>query len=313
MKGILKRTALLAIAALLPLSGLAQQATPKDPKSPVPGAADGRGPSGPVELKILAPKPDEVIPVPPPAAGQAPAKGAPVEVKFELKGFETFQDPATKSGQYIALFLDHIPYFSHWDAAKPWLFKNVPSGSHTLRAVVARPWNESIKEPGGFATVTFHVGGKDGKNTPAPGEPMLTVLQPRRGARYSTVQAQRLMLDFFVSGCTVGEDTVPNSCRVRYKLDDKPEVILTKPGPSSLEGLAAGKHAYVVGLTRGGKVAPGEYALVSGTFEIEPGSLMVPTTGEPATSSAPPSTAPGQPGPGGGASEPAPTPRRPAP
>ncbi|MGZ6988841.1 MAG: hypothetical protein ACXVH0_07770, partial [Thermoanaerobaculia bacterium] len=56
----------------------AETPTPKDPKSPVAGFADGRGPSGPVGLKIVSPGADEVIPIPEATAGQPPAKVAPV-------------------------------------------------------------------------------------------------------------------------------------------------------------------------------------------------------------------------------------------
>ena len=65
----------------------APSATPRDPKSPVAGIADGRGPTGPVQVTILSPKPDEVIPIPPAAAGQPAATGAPVEVKIDLKDY----------------------------------------------------------------------------------------------------------------------------------------------------------------------------------------------------------------------------------
>ena len=69
-----------------------------------------------MSLKITSPKPDEVIPIPPADAGQPAATGAPVEVKLELTGYETFQDPATKHGQYVALMLDNFPtVFAYFD------------------------------------------------------------------------------------------------------------------------------------------------------------------------------------------------------
>ncbi|MFI5121054.1 MAG: hypothetical protein ACHQM4_11605, partial [Thermoanaerobaculia bacterium] len=76
----------LAFAVVGPLQ--AQTATPKDPKSPVPGFADGRGPTGPVTLKIASPAANEIIPVPEAPAGQPPAKGAPVTLKVELTNYE---------------------------------------------------------------------------------------------------------------------------------------------------------------------------------------------------------------------------------
>lgn len=274
--------AALALVLVRPLP--AQTATPKDPKSPIAGFVDGRGPTGPVTLKIVSPKPDEVIPIPAAAAGQPAATGAPVEVRVELAGYETFQDPATKQGQYVALMLDNFPtVFSYYEVTKPWLFKKIPSGTHTLRAFPMRPWGESIKEPSAFAIVTFHVGEKDGKNTAEAGSPILTVVAPR-----GKMKGGKVLLDVLVSGCPVAEQTVPDSCRLRYKLDTQPEVTLTKLEPVWLENLAPGRHAYVVGLTREQKVVPGAFALYQGSFEVE-GSANPAAPG-----AAPPAKATGQ-------------------
>ena len=128
MKLAAKLFAATAVFAVLAAPAPAQ--TPKDPKSPVAGFPDGRGPSGPVSMKIVAPKADEVVPIPPAEAGQPAATGAPVEVKIELTGYETFQDPASKKGQYVALMLDNIPtVFAYYDVSKPWVFKRIPKKS----------------------------------------------------------------------------------------------------------------------------------------------------------------------------------------
>jgi hypothetical protein len=274
MKGILNRAVLLGAAALLPLHAFAHQPTPKDPKSPVPGAADGRGPSGPVELKIVSPKPDEVIPMPPAQAGQPEPKGAPVTVKVELRNFETFEEAATKTGQHLEILVDSLPSSFPWrDATKPYTFKSLPKGTHTLRIVAVRPWGEAIKEPAALGTVTFHVGEKDGKQTPEPGVPMVTVVAPRGKVKGA---GGKVLFDFLVAGCAVAENTVPDSCRVRYKIDTQPEVTLTKADPVWLEQLAPGRHVYVVGLTREGKIVPGAFALYQGAFEVESGAAPPP-------------------------------------
>lgn len=262
----LARTLTAALGVLvLALPAIAQ--TPKDPKSPIAGFPDGRGPTGPVTLKIVAPKPDEVLPIPPAAAGQPAATGGPVEVKVELTGYETFQDPATKHGQYVALMLDNFPtVFAYYDVSKPWLFKKVPKGTHTLRAFPMRPWGESIKEDGAFASVTFHVGEKDGKNTNEPGAPVLTVVSPRGKVK---AENGRVLLDFNVTGCPVAEKGAENSCRVRYKLDTEKEVTLSKEDAVWLENVAPGKHAWVVGITRDEKIVPGPFTLAQGSFEVE--------------------------------------------
>jgi len=282
----LSKTFALGLTVVLLHPAFAQTAAPKDPKSPVAGIADGRGPTGPVTLKIVSPAQDEVIPIPEAAAGQPPAKGAPVTLKVELANFETFEDAATKTGQRLEILVDNISSTFPWrDATKPYTFKSLPKGTHMVRIFPVRPWGEAIKEPSALASVTFHVGEKDGKNTVEPGSPVLTVVAPRGKVKGD---AGKVLLDVLVSGCPVAEQSVADSCRLRYKVDTQPEVTLTKVEPVWLEGLTPGRHAYVVGLTRDQKVAPGAFALYQGSFEVE--SLVNPA----APASAPPAKATGQ-------------------
>lgn len=260
------RCLLATFVALITLPARGDQVTPKDPKSPIPEHADGRGPTGPVELKILAPKPDEVIPMPQAAPGQPPPKGAVVEVKFELKNYEAFQDPKTQSGQGVGIVFDNGPVMVDFDPSKPWVFRNVPKGTHTIRAFAVRPWHESLKEPGAFAMVTFHVAEKDGKHMPDPKVPLLTGNRPK--GKYPKGEAHKVMLDFLVRGCKVADHEVPDSCRVRYRIDERPEVTLTKDEPVWLTDLPPGKHAYVIALTKDGKIIEGPFNLYRGSFEI---------------------------------------------
>lgn len=257
-------TAAVAAGTLLALTAVAQPPTPKDPKSPVSGCVDGRGPTGPVEVRFHSPRPGDVIPLPQMPVGQPPAKGAPVEVKLEVKNYETFLDPATKCGQGIALIFDNGPTAVHYEPTKPWLYPRVPPGTHTIRAFPVRPWGESIKETGAFAMVTFSVGQKDGKNSPGSNAPFLTVSSPR--GKYP--KGEKVLLDFLVSGCVVSGKDVPDSCRVRYRIDEMPEVTLSSSDPVWLTGLSAGRHAFVVGLTRQGKLIEGTFVLHQGLFEV---------------------------------------------
>jgi hypothetical protein len=282
----LSKTFVLGLTVVLLQPAFAQTATPKDPKSPVAGIPNGRGPTGPVTLKIVSPAADEIIPVPEAPAGQPPTKGAPVTLKVELANFETFEDDATKSGQHLEILVDNIAALFPWrDATKPYTFKSLPKGTHTVRIFPVRPWGEAIKEPSALAMVTFHVGEKDGKNTAEPGSPVLTIVAPRGKVKGET---GKVLLDVLVTGCPVAEQSVPESCRLRYKFDTQPEVTLAKLEPVWLENLTPGRHAYVVGLTRGQKIVPGAFALYQGSFEVE--SAANPA----APGSAPPAKATGQ-------------------
>ena len=236
--------------------------TPKDPKSPLPGFADGRGPTGPVEIKILDPKPGEVIPV----AG-AGATGSPVRLVVELKNYETFLDPSTKTGQAVAIVLDGLPYFTLYDGTKPWTFKKIPPGTHTLRVVPIRPWGEPIREAEAFASVTFSVGEKNGKNAPEPGAPMVTHLSPQ--GKLPKGAGAKVPFYFLTTGCTLAPAGTEGGCQVRYKLDDGAEATADPAGPIFWENLSTGKHKYVVALYRDAKVLPGPFNLVAASFEIE--------------------------------------------
>jgi len=262
------------LGAFVAFSLAAIAPTPKDPRSPIPDCVDGRGPTGPVEVKLLSPTPNQLFQIPEAPAGQPPAKGAVVEVKLEVKNFETFQDPKTPCGQGIAIVFDNLAASVHYDPSKPWAFRNVPKGTHTIRVFAVRPWGESIKEPGAFAMVTFNAVEADGKNAPDPKTPLLTVSRPK--GKYP--RGQEVLLDFLVSGCTVAAHTVPDTCRVRYRIGDFPEVSVDKPDPVWLKDLPIGKHAFIVGLTREGKLIDGPFNLFRGVFEVvEPGAAQAPS------------------------------------
>ncbi len=261
-------TAAMALAAL-PLLG----ETPKDPKSPVAGFADGKGPTGPVTLKMISPKQDEVLPIP------DGAKGARVEVKVELTGIELFKDEATKSAQAITLILNNqAKSFDITEVGKPFVFPSLPKGTHTLRAIVTRPWGETIKEPAAFSQITFHVGEKDGKNTPVTDLPVLTVVRP--DAKIPKAKAEKIVIDTHVAGCEIAPESVESSCRLIYRLNQDPEVTIEKWEPITLTGVPVGKHSFTVGLRRSGKFFDNDkFALLSFWFEV--------TEGEAAAAAAP--------------------------
>ena len=256
--------ALLA-AALLATAPLAAQ-TPVDPKSPLPGYPDGRGPKGPVSVKILAPANDEVIPMPAAAEGQPAPKGARVEVEVAVEGIEIFKDDATGKGQHVQLVLDGRALADWYQIDKAWIFPALPKGTHTLLAFVQRPWDESIREAGAFASVTFVVGEKDGKPAFDPAQPTVTLNAPR--GKFRKAEAAKIVFDYFVTGCKVGPATDAEACQVIYRVDQEPQKVLTAWEPVFLENVAAGKHSLVVALYRGEKRIDAPFSLAQGAFEV---------------------------------------------
>ncbi|MDL1951303.1 hypothetical protein FBQ97_16020, partial [Acidobacteria bacterium ACD] len=267
-------TKLHAIAAALPLAVALTVAPPAaaegEVKSPLPGYVDGRGPTGPVELTIVSPKPDEVIPLAAEASGAGPggggAKGGEVSIRLELKNFELYRDEKTQTGQHVHIVLDNVRHFEQFDLTKAYVLRGIAKGTHTLRVFPARPWHESIKEPKAFATVTFHVGEKNGKYAPEAGAPLLTANAPQ--GKIPAAASAKLLFDFLVTGCTVAPEGTQDGCQVRYKLDDQPEVTVTTPGPFYWENVAPGKHRYIVALSRDGKLLPGPFNAPTLAFEI---------------------------------------------
>ncbi len=265
-----------ALIATLPLAGQ----TPVDPKSPIPGYPDGRGPKGPVSVKILTPTADEVIPVPAAAMGRPAPKGARVEVKVAVENFETFKDEATGRGQHVQLVLDGRALPAWFQIDKSWIFPALPAGTHTLLAFVQRPWLETIRDPGAFAAVTFHVGEKNGKSTFDPTQPTIIVNAPR--GKFKAGEAAKILFDFFVTGCKMGPATDPEACQVVYRIGQEPQRVLTAWGPIFWENIPVGKHGFIAALYKGEKRIESPSALAQGFFEVVDGAKAPAAPAEPA-------------------------------
>jgi hypothetical protein len=261
----MKPYAVLLASALLATLPLAAQ-TPVDPKSPIPGYPDGRGPKGPVVVKIVSPTADEVIPMPAVGLNQPPPKGARVEVKVTVENFETFKDEATGRGQHVQLVLDGRALPDWFQTDKPWIFPALPKGTHTLLAFVQRPWEEAIREPGAFAAVTFHVAEKGGKPAFDMAQPAVSVGGPR--GKFKKAEAAKVVFDVYVTGCKVGPATDAEACQIVYRLNQDPQQTLTTWAPAIWENVPVGKHSYIVALYRGEKRIEAPYALAQGAFEV---------------------------------------------
>lgn len=197
-----------------------------------------------------------------PAAGETLA-GPDVEVRFELAGYEVYFDSTKGMGQHVHMILDNEPYIPHYSTA-PFTFKNVAPGTHTIRAFPSREWHESIKEPGAFAMVTFHVGAADGNNTPDAGAPLLTYSRPK--GEYAGAMAERILVDYWVSNCTIG----PEAYRVRMRVDGSAQEFIAWE-PYYLESLEAGEHQISLELVDpDGNPAPGPFNSTQRTITVAP-------------------------------------------
>jgi hypothetical protein len=224
---------------------------PRDVPAPRRGVARGRGPTGPVSLLILSPRPHERL-----------SKG-PVRVQLALSGYPLFFDSATGTGQGVCVMLDNSPCKTFYDVSKPLDLGVRPSGTHTIRAFLVRPWGEAIKDYGSFALVTFDLGRDDGHNAPAPGGPLLTYNGPE--GVLTGAAAGKVLLDFYLSGVTLS----PKGWRVRYWLDGRPTETVSRL-PVWWEHLPGGVHHVRLELLRpDGSVDPGAFNTTARTFEIQ--------------------------------------------
>lgn len=95
------------------------------------------------QIKILSPKAGELL------------TDNTVSLSFEVKDLPIYKEKTLQLGPHLHLVLDDQPYQSIYNANEPFILKDLEPGTHTLRLFAARPWDESFKNDGAFAQVTF--------------------------------------------------------------------------------------------------------------------------------------------------------------
>lgn len=192
-------------------------------------------PTAPVRLTIIEPREGAIL-----------ESGTRVEVQCKLEEYNVYRvsDAQPFKGQHIHFILDNDPYKAVYGTET--VFENLKPGTHTLRVFPARPWHESIKSSGAFATRTFHVEKKSrGPHLPDLSKPMLTYSRPK--GTYKGVMAKRVLLDFWVSNCRIDL----NGPRVRYSVNKGPWRYIYRWPPGQLlylDNLSSGHHALTVEL-----------------------------------------------------------------
>jgi uncharacterized protein YjbI with pentapeptide repeats len=134
------------------------------------------------QVTILEPKPNAVL-----ADNR-------VSVQFQVKDLTLFKNAKFGLGPHLHVLLDNQTYQPVYDADQPLVLENLTPGTHTLRAIAARPWHESFKNDGAYAQVTFHVFTQTDENNPDPELPLLTYSRPQ-----GTYGAEPIMLDFYLT------------------------------------------------------------------------------------------------------------------
>jgi hypothetical protein len=180
------------------------------------------------QVKILDPASNETI------------EDTTVSLKLQVKDFPIYKDAKFGLGPHLNVFLDDRFYQDIYDVSEPLTFTDLSPGTHTVRAIAVRPWEESYKSAGAFAQVNFQVFAPTQANRPSSTQPLLTLNSPQ--GEYGN---EPIMLDYAVTLPTSQEqtDTIdPWKVRVStegtsFTTSDKGPIYLKgfKPGVSWIE------------------------------------------------------------------------------
>ena len=175
----------------------------------------------------------------------------------------------SKDGAHVHVIIDEKPYMADYKNGQPFMVGVLAPGKHTIRAFPSRSWHESVKTAGAFATRTFYVGEapkkgmKDSTATDLKG-PLLTYSRPK--GTYSAKDAEKLLLDFYVSNCKLAAD----GYHVAVSIDGKDMGTIANWAPRYITGLTSGKHTIALKLLDAkGNVVPGAYNSPSAEITVQ--------------------------------------------
>lgn len=165
-------------------------------------------------------------------------------------------------GQHVHVIVDNNPYLADYADGKPFPIGILSPGVHTIRVFASRSWHESIKSPGSFKSVTFHVGDTKAPSPILADKPLLTYSRPKDV--YAGDDARAILVDFFLANAALS----PDGYKVRLTVDGKSS-LLTEWAPYFVTGLTAGEHLFKLELVNKSGMA------VSGTYNSTERSITV--------------------------------------
>ena len=165
-----------------------------------------------------------------------------VTVRVRVRDLPLFKDEELGLGPYLQVFLDDQPYQAVYDADAVLIFQGLAPGTHTIRAIAARPWHETFKNEGAFALTTFHSYTKTPKNNPDPNQPLITYSFPQ-----GNFGAEPIMLDFYLTNVPLHfiaqerSDDAIKDWRIRCTVNGE-SFVFEDWQPIYLKGLRPGKN-----------------------------------------------------------------------
>ncbi len=134
------------------------------------------------QVTIAVPKPDQIF------------STTTFTPKINLRGLSIYKDEKLGLGPHLQVILDNQPAQSIYSLDEPIEFSDLAPGSHTLRVIAVKPWDESFKNEEAYAQTTFHIFAKTDDNTPNHNQPQLIYNAPQ-----GTYGAQPVLLDFYLN------------------------------------------------------------------------------------------------------------------
>lgn len=180
------------------------------------------------QVRIIAPKPNEIL------------QDTTVDVRLQVRDFPLFKAENLDLGPHLHLFLDDRPYQAIYDTEGSITFSDLAPGTHTLRAVAVRPWDESFKNEGAYDQVSFSVFTNTLTYNPTAGKPLLTYNQPQ-----GTYGTEPILLDFHLKNAPLHLVAETNETiadwRVRCTVNGE-SFIFDRWQPIYLKGFQQGKN-----------------------------------------------------------------------
>ncbi len=182
------------------------------------------------QVTIISPKEDEIL------------QDNNVEVRFQVEDLPIFKNPSLDLGPHLQVILDNQPYIAVYDIEKPLVLEDVAPGTHTLRVLASRPWDESFKNEGAYAQTTFHIFLKTTDNNPSVAEPLLTYSSPK-----GIYGAEPILLDFYLTNAPLhlvaqeNPDDEIADWRIRVTVNGE-SFVLDEWQPLYLKGFKPGKN-----------------------------------------------------------------------
>ena len=163
-----------------------------------------------------------------------------VAVQLQVRDLPIYKDADLGFGPHVHVFLDDQPYQSVYDATESLVLTDLAPGTHTLRALAVRPWNESFKNEGAYDQVTFNVFTTSPNNDPDDSQLLLTYGSPQ-----GSYGAEPILLDFYLKNAPLHivaeNDEAIADWRLRCTVNGE-SFVFDRWQPIYLKGFRPGKN-----------------------------------------------------------------------